>query len=146
MVMSRLLRSLSAGVVLLFAGAVAVPSGASGDKDKTPPPSASVQGKVLFKGLPLPGGTITFHPDKGGAVIAPLHVDGTYTFKELPAGKYKVTIETETAKPDAKDAKDAKKDGAKYVPIPRQYADPKRTPLVVEVTKGVLNYDIQLTD
>jgi hypothetical protein len=54
----------------------------------------SVNGKVTFKGKPLPGGTVTFTPDAGGgggsADINPQ--DGTYKIENLPRGAMKVTV------------------------------------------------------
>ena len=54
----------------------------------------SVNGKVMFKGKPLPGGTVTFTPESGGGggsgEINPQ--EGTYKVENLPTGKMKVTV------------------------------------------------------
>jgi hypothetical protein len=107
---------------------------------------------VTFAGKPLPGGTVAFHPEKGKAVVATLQPDGTYEAKDVPVGKCRVTIETESAKPQAKDKapskdKDSPKgDAPKYVPIPPAYGRVQTTPLVVEVIQGKQNHDLNLSN
>jgi hypothetical protein len=66
------------------------------------PPLNPVQGKLLYKGQPLKGGVLTFHPMDDKSIYAVLPVglsgeDGSFTLttgaKEgAPAGKYVVTI------------------------------------------------------
>ncbi len=141
-------RGLATAVVLLLAAVTRIPAGGAGDKPATP--RGSIAGKVTFNGKPLPGGTVGFHPEKGKAIVAALQPDGTYAVKELPVGKYRVTIETESAKPRVKDEappkeKEAPKGGApKYVPIPPVYGRAQTTPLVVEVVEGKQNHDFSL--
>jgi hypothetical protein len=119
--------------------------------------AAEVQGKALYKGQPLPSGTIAFHPAKGKAIKVEIQPDGTYSAKKVPVGQVKVTIDTEPAKPRVKDKAPAKdKDKAapkdkpekapKYVPIPKKYATPETTPLRFEVKAGKQTADFELTD
>jgi hypothetical protein len=71
---------------LVLALAVA---GALGCGSKT----GKVRGKVTLNGTPVPGGTITFIPDRGkqtGGIIAE---DGTYIVANVPVGEAKVTVE-----------------------------------------------------
>jgi hypothetical protein len=62
-------------------------------------PMASVKGRITYKGNILKGGTICFHSTEGagdfGGYIAE---DGTYSVPSVPAGTYKVVVETDTAK------------------------------------------------
>jgi hypothetical protein len=104
-----------------------------------------VEGKVTYKGKPLPAGTIAFHPAKGKPVKAVIKEDGSYTAKDVPVGQVRVTIETESVKKAAK-KKDKVEKAPKYVAIPLKYGDPKTTPLVVEVKAGRQIADIQLND
>jgi hypothetical protein len=136
-----------AAAAILLSVVLLLPCGAA--DDKAPATADSIHGKVTFAGEPLPGGTVAFHPEKGRPLVSVLHADGTYAVKSIPAGKYRVTIETESANPQPKDKlppkdKDVPKDVGKYVPIPRVYADPKTTPLAIEVQNGQNNHDINL--
>jgi hypothetical protein len=132
---------------------VQLPFRKKADKGKT----ASVSGKVLYKGVPLPGGTVTFHPTKGKAVTGVIQSDGTYEALGVPVGEARLTVETASVKagpakePKLKTApKDkglpAKGGGAapRYVPIPQLYADVKTSALTVEVKPGKNNVDINL--
>jgi hypothetical protein len=138
---------------MVVAMIVTVPLLASAGDDK-PVPAGSVEGTVTFEGKPLPGGTVAFHPAKGKPVVGVLRADGTYAIKTIPPGKYRVTIETDSAKPRPKDKappkdKDTPKteppgDAARYVPIPRLYGDANTTPLIVEVPADKQTFDINL--
>jgi truncated hemoglobin YjbI len=100
----------------------------------------TVSGKVTYKGQPVPGGTITFHPKEGKAVSAQLQEDGTYSADKVPAGDCTVTVETESVRPT-----DKPKAGApKYVPIPAKYAGTKTSGLTYNVQKGTQALDISL--
>jgi hemoglobin len=102
-------------------------------EEKKPAETASVSGKVLFQGQPLPGGKVAFHQEKK-AFAAKIQPDGTYELKDLPAGSYRVTFQTAPAKNDQPPA----------VVLPAQYADPQRTPLVVEIQAGKSVRDFEL--
>lgn len=94
---------------------------------------AKVVGKVIFKGEPLPGGTVRFNKAKD-EYVGKINADGTYQI-EVPVGSYTIAIETASAK---------KEKGAKYVAIPEAYADPLRSGLTVEVRAGTNNLDFEL--
>jgi len=121
--------------------------------DEKPSKIGTVSGKVTFKDQPLPGGTVAFHPEKGKAVIAALVADGSYSAK-VPAGEYRVTIETESLKDKGKEPAKGeekpkggdKKEAPKYVKIPEKYGDPTKTPLRVTVTEGEQTVDLKLSD
>ena len=69
------------------------------------PKTYPVQGKVTYKGEPVPKGTITFQPDQGQPSVADIQPDGTYrlsTFKEgdgAVAGHHRVFVIANTADP-----------------------------------------------
>src|SRR5262249_37736169 len=122
-----------------------------------PAKTGTVSGTVRYKGLPLPGGVVTFHLENGAARAAKLDKDGKFTATDVPVGPAKVTIETESPRPAVKkgpggklgDPKEkflpGKGDAAqRYVAIPRMYGNPNTSPLTVEVRLGRNVFDIEL--
>jgi len=95
-----------------------------------------IQGTVTFKGKPLPAGTIGFHPAQGKLVVGQLRRDGTFSVKNVPAGRVRVTVETESVKAPAKAPPGKPPAAGKYVPIPARYGDPKTSALAFEVQGG----------
>jgi hypothetical protein len=114
--------------------------------------AADVEGKITYKGKPLTGGKIGFHPARGKPVFATIQADSSYSAKKVPVGEVRVTIDTKPAK--AKPAKDKPeppprkkvKEAPKFIPIPAKYASPKTTPLRVDIKEGRQVFDIELTD
>jgi hypothetical protein len=127
----------STAIILLLLLVTLVSPGTAQDK----PAVGVVTGKVIFKDQPVPAGTIGLHPEKGKPFTSTIQVDGTYEVKNVPVGKYRVTIDTLPAKPK-KDA--PKKDDDKVVRINPSFADPKTTPLVIEVVEGSQTCDWNL--
>jgi hypothetical protein len=92
MLTRRWFRSLAAGLLLLAAGC-----GGTGHDAFRP-----VRGRVLYRGVPLTGGTLVFSPDpeRGGAgplAIAEVQPDGFYVLKTddhpgAASGWYRVTV------------------------------------------------------
>jgi hypothetical protein len=118
-------------------------------KKADPGKTGSISGKVLYKGRPLAGGTVAFHPLEGKAAAGIIQADGTYEVRGVPAGEVKVTVETESVKVKSppKDTGGLPKEGKaapRYVPIPRLYADALTTPLRGTVTAGKQTFDITL--
>jgi hypothetical protein len=111
-------------------------------EEKPAEKTGTVVGKVTYRGKPLPGGTITFVTAKGKALSGRLDTEGAYEVKNIPVGEVRVLVTTVPVKPTPKDAKQP----AKYVQIPKKYADPKTTPLRVQVKQGEQTANIQLTD
>jgi hypothetical protein len=146
---------------LFLALAVAVGLAVGCKKSNVP---ASVSGKVTYKGGPVKGGNIAFHTEEGQAYRGSLNEDGSYSVTSIPAGDMKVTVETESFNPekaapayprgggagpamDAKRLQAERKMGvkgpptkeelaAKYVKIPKDYSDPKKTKLTVTLGRG----------
>jgi len=87
--------------------------------------TATVTGKVQYKGQPLTAGTVLFvsKDNKGSGKI---EADGTYSVKDLPAGEYRVAI-------TAKDAA-----------LPAAYSDPEKSVLTFTAKKGSNNFNIEL--
>jgi len=80
------MKSISCGFSFLLFLLVLGVAGCGGSKKGT------VKGKVTFKGKTLPGGEITFHPEKGAAVSGEIGEDGTFEVKDVPVGEAKVSI------------------------------------------------------
>jgi len=125
-------------------------------------PTASVTGKVTYKGQPVTGGNIDLFPADGneaGRYRIPIKADGTFSTIDIPPGLKKVSIETESVKimgtggytpPKAPGGRGAEKPPGeapkqfdvdnsnmpKYVEIPKKYADPDKSGLTWEITKG----------
>lgn len=139
---------------------------------KTP---TTVSGKVTYKGQPVTGGNIAFHPPAGeatqgasGSYGFALNPDGTYIAVGLPAQEMVVTIDTESLNPNKPKAEYSKgkenpgdeykkqmmkrgavpdvADTSKYVAIPKKYADKKTSPLKKTLTGGKNTLDFELTD
>jgi len=156
----HLLRSVFS--VCLFVGAGALLVGCSSNK-------GTLHGKVIYKSAPVTGGAISFCDDKGntiaGGTITP---EGTYSVLEVPKGKWKVTVNTESTKNKApQPTKEqiavakaaAKKSGTefkmpegtqvasgKYVPIPRRYLQASTSDVMIEVKGGDQEADITLKE
>jgi hypothetical protein len=53
--------------------------------------TTTVSGRATYRGEPLAGGTVIFHPDRGHPVSAGVDASGSYA-AELPAGNYRVAV------------------------------------------------------
>ena len=100
-----------------------------------------VRGHVLYRGAPLPGGTIVFTPDvelggDGPLAVAEIKGDGSYSLKTeekdgAVSGHYRVTIAAE-----APLTVDLSKPS---VALPQKYCDPAQAGLKREVKLGQVN-------
>jgi hypothetical protein len=121
-----------------------------------------LQGKITYKGLPLPSGLITFHSG-GERFEEMIRPDGSYDAIGLPPAQYKVSVMTMEIKgfpakgppqikgpgkggPPKKGGPPPQYTPPKYVPIPRKYADPNTSDLEVEVKIEKKNFNIDLKD
>ncbi len=120
--------------------------------------SSTVAGKVTYKGAPVTGGTLKFYPEgsKDVFITGAINPDGTFSLINVPKGKSKVVVETDSIKQQAlmnerlKD-KSGKTPGAAgptpvYVQIPAKYARPDTTDLTCEVKSGKNTSDLDLKD
>ena len=112
--------------------------------------TARAEGKVLYRGQPVTGGTIRFfrlsgeefadQPVAQGIISG----DGTFTVPGVPMGTYRIAIETESVKGRSARGGMGLPAGGKvpiamqippgmampvYLPIPPRYADPNRSGL-----------------
>jgi hypothetical protein len=130
------IRTLWAGVAAVFLLAMAPrPVAAEDNKAAT----GSVEGKVRFRGKPLSGGVVGFHPEKGKPVLAKIDTDGNYLAPAVPVGAVKVTVDTKPAKPRPGGGRPAP-----FIPIPAKYATPETSGLTLTVQKGKQTFDIEL--
>ncbi len=127
------------GVAAALLVAVTVRPAAAEDNK---PATGSVEGKVVYRGKPLPGGTVGFHPARGKPVIARIDAEGNYLAPAVPVGEVKVTVETESAKP--KGGGLPKVQQARYIAIPEKYARPATSGLTYTVQKGRQTLNIEL--
>jgi hypothetical protein len=124
-------------------------------------PSASVTGKVTYKGKALPGGRVIFLLANGQVASGEITKEGTYTIPKSQTGEAKVTVETSAppqipkgaggrgglppgAPPEARAAYEGAKDASTYVPIPERYRDPEKSGLKYTIKGGPNTYDIDL--
>lgn len=122
------------------------------------PKPVPVSGKVTFKGEPLKGAQISFHPEGGATDAIALGVsDDAGNFQLATVndpgafpGKYKVTVsKMEMPKVDAEDMQKKMMMGgltAKSL-LPSRYNDVAKTPFAVEVPKtGKQDVVLELND
>jgi hypothetical protein len=123
--------------------------------------TATVSGKVSYKGNPLKGGNITFASAEGKpSVSTSIDENGTYTCK-APTGKVKVSVETASLKPAMAGGKapkysppagqtspyqsgDTSDLSKRYTEIPETYSDPEKSGLSYEIKGGSQTIDIEL--
>ena len=122
--------------------------------------SASVSGKVSYKGQTVKGGTVSFIGPDNWTGMSQIAEDGSYTISKAPHGQVKIIVETKTAKPNAmmsrmpkppKDAPvpkgsmyDTQGQADRYVAIPDRYADKDKSGLTYEVKSGKQEHNISL--
>jgi hypothetical protein len=101
--------------------------------DKGAAERTTVQGKVTYKGKPLPNGVVVFKTDSSldSSLIA---ADGSYVIYKPTLGLNKITVST------SKEAAG----GRPFVPIPEKYDDPEKSGLTFKVQKGKNTFNIDL--
>lgn len=93
-----------------------------------------VEGTVTFKGQALKNATITFFPQQGAPVIAPLDDAGGYSVQLVP-GEYKVTVITGPIAPT--DYKEGDPLPPPAVVLPDRYSSRLRTQLTATVDESL---------
>jgi hypothetical protein len=135
--------------------------------------TASVSGKVYYKGKPLTGGVVLFVSDNHkGTYRSDIAEDGSYRIDKVPTGPVKIAVDTSMAQAPAARQKgppggagkmQPPKDtvlpesakGGMYDPghkapertavkIPDHYANPEASNLTYTVTSGSQEHNIQL--
>jgi hypothetical protein len=126
-----------------------------------------VSGKVFYQGKPLPGGTVTFVPEKGDSRTATIHADGSYRIDKIVVGPVKIGVIysggpsaslprsrvsgvmgrggpiPQGAPPEVKDILPSG-GGSEQVTIPKLYEDPDKSGLTYTVKSGSQDFDIKL--
>jgi len=143
---SSLHRRLFSGIVAIAALASAIGllgCGAKGDHTTAP-----VNGKVTYKGQPLPTGTIMFVPGEGPAATGEIAKDGSYRLSTYAnddgavLGKHKVSI---TALQNVGAGLPEQKSGTPPSLIPKKYISDQTSGLTAEVKAGgnVVNFELK---
>jgi truncated hemoglobin YjbI len=111
---------------------------------------ATVEGRVNYQGKPVTGGTVTFVAQGGTIYAGQLAADGTYRLV-LPAGAYKVAIQTDSLNPKIKAGGKGKliegqpgQRAAAFVAIPARYASAQTSGLRATVANGANVFDIEV--
>lgn len=135
----------------------------------------TMSGKVFFKGQPVSGGTVYFHPEgKPGNYPSIIQPDGSYSVSKLPRGPARISVlvgsksvpagvfERRGGKLAAKGMEKMGKIGKAASgggdqpahagaaknggSVPEKYTDPEKSGLAIEIEGGNQTHDIQLTD
>jgi hypothetical protein len=131
-------------------------AGCSGSKATN---SASISGKLSYKGDPIKAGVMQFHTQEQGVYAATINPDGTYTATQLPIGTVVVTVETESINPNRKQTnygrgknqmKMSKAETTpptlEYLQIPPKYAQATTSGITIELKPGKNKQNLDLTD
>jgi hypothetical protein len=120
---------------------VVVLAGTAGCRDSSD--EISVQGRVTFRGQPLPSGSVTFFPATGRPVNTPLGDDGAYS-TQLPPGEYAVTVSYTEPLPEGFKEGDPTPT-PKFV-LPQEYTTRARSKLTATVSEDLdepINFDLK---
>jgi hypothetical protein len=123
-----------------------------GDPAVTPAEGIPVQGKVFYRGQPLPFGTIVFTPDadrgtNGPLATATIQPDGSFQLKSgevigAVAGWHRVTVLAIEMQPPAP----GQPQGEPRAILPSRFCDPRLSGLLCEVKAGrdnVINFNLE---
>jgi hypothetical protein len=137
-------------IIILTAGLV-IPTACTSSKR-----TAEVEGRVTYKGAPLPEGVVLFLAEDRRQDIGSINPDGTYVVKHAPLGRNKVSVQTLPSvpesvpavrvrnEPEKKGMPTGDKSPARSVPIPARYANTDTSGLTFTVQEGSNRYDIEL--
>jgi hypothetical protein len=122
------------------------------------PATATVGGRVTYRGKPVPSGRIAFQPEEGRLAMGTLGPDGSYTLTTFQPGdgallgKHRVTIEATQqigGGPLPKSRKEEFRMGLGSSPViewlvPEKYSRLATSPLKAEVKRGsnTINFDL----
>jgi hypothetical protein len=114
----------------------------------------TLSGKVFYQGTALTEGQVSFFPETGPAVIAPIGADGSYTAKGLPVGPARVAVSpprTATIEPMGPEI-DRDKLMKMMRPggtpptwqVPDTYSSPEKSGMTCTVTGGAQEFDVKI--
>jgi hypothetical protein len=144
-------RLAEASQVVLTVSLVITPAACSSQK-----PTGEVQGRVTYKGVPLPEGIVLFLAEDRRQDIGLIRHDGTYVVEHAPIGLNKVSVQTSPPlpplgpallranEPEKKGLPTGYKSPVQAVPIPARYANTDTSGLTFSVHEGSNRYDIEL--
>jgi len=129
-------------------GSPAVKAPRAGKADIQPRETASVTGKITYKGRPLNPGVIVLHSDVEELFPQKVQADGSYQFVNLIPGKYKVSLNSYRLQDQPAGGKGQPKTLSlpKFMPIPQKYTSPETSGLSLEIKAGKQTFNIELTD
>ncbi|MCX7427861.1 MAG: hypothetical protein NTW96_19810 [Planctomycetia bacterium] len=144
---------LTPAALVVLLGAVIVGQGCGGSRLGTVP----LSGRVTYKGQPLVGGTVTFHPvdaAKCRPATASIQPDGSFVAATLEndrgimPGEYRVSVVLVKAPLFDVSPAQAAKAAANNMVLPPRYADPATSGLTVtiEAGGGSKTHDIDLAE
>jgi hypothetical protein len=137
--------------VVLAVGLVITPIACSSQR-----PTGEVQGRVTYKGVPLPEGIVLFLAEDRRQDIGSIRQDGTYVVEQAPVGPNKVSVQTSPPspplgpallranEPEKKGLPTGYKSPVKSITIPARYANTDTSGLTFTVQEGSNRYDIEL--
>jgi hypothetical protein len=134
---------------LALSALLATPLWGCGSNTDKRPETVPVQGKVTYKGQPVPKGTITFHSDSGEAATGEIQTDGSYrlsTFADKDGaipGHHKVMIIANDADPTLMPGSSPGYKPPKDL-VPPKYGKLETSGLEATVSKEKTAYDFDL--
>lgn len=119
-----------------------------GDSEPKLGPTATVTGKVMLSGKPLPGGRVSFQSATASNRIGSgdIKADGSYEAIGVPQGECKISVDNNFLKPklNPTSADTPPDPSLKYVPLNAKYANPETSGLTTTVTGDKHTHDVEL--
>jgi hypothetical protein len=120
--------------LLFAAGLLAAACGCAG--------SATVSGKVTYRGRPVVAGSVVFLSADRTARSGVIEPDGSYTVRGVRPGAVKIGV---ISRDPAKKARGAARP-AGWFPLPRQFENPESSGVGTTVGSGRVQHDIDLDE
>jgi len=132
-------------VIVVLAANVLELAGCAGGGPRT----AVVRGKVTYKGMAVPNGTITFIPDSGPTATGEIKPDGSYTLTTFRSGDGAVLGKHTVVIVAMQDTSDRLPEARTPLPppiIPLKYTSSATSDLRAEIKPGRNTCDFELVD
>ncbi|MBM3983864.1 MAG: carboxypeptidase regulatory-like domain-containing protein [Planctomycetes bacterium] len=121
------------------------------------PETATVSGRVTFRGKPVTSGSVIVYCSDKQIVRGNIGSDGTYTIPNVPRGALAVTVQSHARVPAGMRLQQnlppatggpipptVSADDPACVALPPRYAVPEESGLSVQVERGLVTFDIDL--